>query len=350
MVKTSKMPGRSMGGVVLAVSAYYLGAFILLQYSGLLGPAPVGFMRVLHQWPALAGIAFILFGSIAELKAFFGRQSEEKKPDRIKLLMTVMFYAGLLIVGTGIFLSSLTRFEGRLTLSEGQDGNTAREGLDPSTAYARAFSLWPAGRILMDEIEPFHSENWKHFVRSRARVVVVDSKSLQGRELTLDSAFPKLINGFFYQLSSFGYSPHFRLFQSNGKIIEDVYIVMRIFPLGLEDSFRVTQIPHTFYLRYYPDVSLIQDRTGVPEGKNGPLYKVRAARNLDLILNTYASPEDLLNVDELAVSFGDVRSWAEISIVRDPGLYMIIPGFVMTVIGGFVLIIKRTRDKGEVNG
>jgi len=326
---------------VQALAAWYLAAYVMLQYSGLFGPLPEGLMRTLHQWPALAGIAVLMAGSIAALSSMLFAPGKRADSGMRRSFSRLILYFGLLIAGAGIFVSSLMRFEAGLTLIEGYESSTLKEQLDASKLYMRKFSKFPAETLSMAEVSPFIAGDGKPLKRLRAKVLFRDIKNPGGRELRLDSFIPKAISGSFYWVGDAGYAPHYRVFDANGNIVDDAQAILNISPPDREDSFRLFLIPHTFYLRYYPDAAMVPDKTKVPEGKKGPLYRVRVARNLDLIVNTYAAQDDMIQVDALQLSFGEMKRWAEILIVRDPGFYLLLPGLFMMAIGGLVLLFRR---------
>ncbi|MDA8084225.1 MAG: hypothetical protein M0024_11265 [Nitrospiraceae bacterium] len=339
---------RFINKYIFALSGWYLFCYILLQASGLFGPSVYGLMQLLHQWPVLSGVGVLMGATIAELwmacKTGAFRDSSRKA--------LAVFYAGLLLTGAGIFVSSLTRFEGSLILNEGQGSNTASSAPDLIRLYVRKFSRPPSADIAMVEVAPFPEEAGCKTRQHQARLLVRDGRSW-GKELRVNDAFPVLSNGYYYKVGRVGYSPHVRFFRQGGDIVDDAYAVMNIYPPGKEDSFRTTMLPYTFYLRYYPDASGVPGKAGAFAGRKGPLYKVRIARNLDLVHNGYAEPGELVSADDVLVSFGDVKRWAEIQIVWDPGLYLMIPGLLMAAAGGIAFIMQRNKNaryKVETNG
>lgn len=331
-------------GAVSAGAAGYLATFVLLQYSGLMGPLPFGIIGVLHLWPALGGIMLLMLAGIADSMKVLRSRKGNSGSLGANLIGRLLCNTGIVLMGAGICISSITRFEGRLILTEGQEIGTLKEGLDTATLYARKFSRMPVGGVFMQEVSPFMTEDGKLHKRLSAGIVMRDGSNPAGRELSVNSIVPLVNNGFFYWIEKQGYSPYYRLFEANGTMIDEVFIVTHITPPGREDSFRMTNLPHTFYLRYYPEASMVPDKALLPQGKKGPLFMVRVVRNLDLVANTYASPNDVVKFDELLVTFGDMRRWAEILIVWDPGQYLMVPGIIMLMAGGLVIAIKRVRQ------
>lgn len=330
----------SAGGVTVGGGIFVL-TYVLLQYGGLFGPSPESFMRVLHQWPVLAGVFVLMGASTWDLAAILRPSGGMTHSSRWQII----FYIGMLLIGTGIFVSSLTRFEGMLVLTEGQSSSAAREALDSATLYVRKFSHLPAvDDVTMLTVAPFGNVDGGQSKRLRA--VISIRKGRSARELHLDSLVPTLFDGFFYRIGKVGYSPHFRLFNAGGDIVEDAYAVLRIFPAGMEDSFRLPLNPYTYYLRYYPDAAMAPAQAGIPAGMKGPLYKVRVARNLDLVANSFVAPGELVSFDGMSILFYDARRWAQISIVWDPGLFLIIPGLIFLLSGGVGMLIGRNMDRG----
>ncbi len=332
--------GMITAGDVTVGGWIFVSAYVLLQFSGLFGPSPESFMRALLQWPALAGVLVLMVASTWNLITVLRPSGGVTTSARWRII----FYIGMLLMGTGIIVSSITRFEGRLVLTEGQSGGTARDELDSATLYVRKFSHLPAADISMLAIAPFVDGYGRQSKRLSA-IISIRKDNSKPRELNLDSLVPTLVDGFFYSIGKVGYSPHFRLFNAGGDIVEDAYAVLRIFPAGMEDSFRLPLNPYTYYLRYYPDASKAPAKEGVPGGMKGPLYKVRVARNLDLVANSFVSPGELVSFDAMSILFYDARRWAQISIVWDPGLFLTIPGLIFLLTGGIGMIIVGNMDK-----
>lgn len=311
-----------------------------MQYSGLFSVPPENIMKVLHYWPLLTGaVVSVLVG----LSGFMVAKSRDctKSSSPLNATWARVGYLGMLLFGCGVIVSSLTRFEGSITLSEGQ-GIALEDGkYDAGTLYQRKFSGLPTGSLTVKDIAHFLSQGKKPLWRHSADAFYRKDQVSGQQEMRLDSLIPAVADGFFYRIETVGYSPHFLLFDSKGSVVEDIYAVMQLYPPGAEDSFRFDMVPHTFYLRYYPDASLAKDKSVEPGTKPGPLYKVRIARNIELISDVYAVQEDTIPVDGLFLSLPDVKRWVEIRIVRDLGIYIMIPGLMFMGVSLGLLIFKR---------
>ncbi|MBI5103367.1 MAG: hypothetical protein HZB33_16270 [Nitrospirae bacterium] len=331
------------GRTWLTTAGVYLASYILLQYSGLPGPRPENIMRVLHTWPAMTGVAALLLAGVSRSYALRSGQ-DSAVPGGGRFTRGRLSLWGMLLFGAGLLLSSLTRIEGSVTLSEGQEVSLSSGGFDSGTLYRRSFSKEPEGSLLVAEVSQFISD------KGRAKRMYEAGALYSGTgkgplDLRLNSLYPRFAGGFMFEIKDAGYSPHVFLFDPAGNMIDNFYAVLQLSPPGAEDSFRFDRIiPHTIYLKYYPEASLFPDAAAASGIKSGPLFKVRIARNLDVVADRYAAPDDAVYFDKLVFSAGDMRKWVEVRIVRDPGIYLLFPGVILMVIGALSHLLKSPES------
>jgi hypothetical protein len=324
----------------------YLATYVLLQYSGLFGPRPGSVMRVLHHAPSLAGVAALMAYGIAW---GYRNRSGPEAPGRRRASSTLarLAYVGMMLCGAGIMLSSLTRFEGSLALTEGQEVSLAAESFDVGTLYRRRFSRVPQGTLVAGQIKQVLFSSGKYEGTSGA-IVLYRKAGGDPRILRINSLFPVVHDGNTLAVDAVGYAPHVFLFDRGGATIDNFYAVLQLLPAGTEDMFRFEgSIPHTFYMGYYPDVSLVPDVAQRSPVKAGPLYKVRIARNLDIVANQYAAPGETVFFDKLIFSAGDIRKWVEVRIVRDPGMYLMWPGIALLLCYPIAIVVRRYTRKAD---
>lgn len=333
---------RGSGHVLIGT---YLASYVMLQYSGVFGPVPAALMHVLHQWPALTGVAaFVLHGLAWGAARWSGHELSGGLRKRVTL--SGLAYLGLLLVGAGILLSSVTRFEGSMALSEGQEASLTLEAYEAGTLYQRKFSKVPSGTLLVQEVEPFPPDKSSSRGVHGATVLYRAAGGGEPRAFRIHSLLPARQDGFTFTTGSAGFAPHVFLFDRSGTRIDDFYAVMQLQPAGAEDAFRFDGIiPHTFFLRYYPNASLVPDAAGAARAKSGPVFRVRIARNLDVVANQYAAPDETVFFDKLILSVGDVRKWIEVQVVRDPGMYLVWPGMLLTLCSAAVIAVRRFAGK-----
>ncbi|MBI5196776.1 MAG: hypothetical protein HZA10_10715, partial [Nitrospirae bacterium] len=145
----------------------------------------------------------------------------------------------------------------------------------------------------------------------------------------------------FYSIKDFSYAPRCRISVSTGEVMNDAYSIMRLFPPDTEDSFRLLTLPHTFYLRYYPEGLMTGGGASAAGQKKGPLYKLRVVKNLDIVFNGYVSADEKTTVGSITIAIDDIKKWVEIAVVRDYGIYLIVPGMVIAVISGIWGVWQR---------
>jgi len=339
---------EAAGKILVQGAGWYSVAYLLMQGSGLFGPPP-GVIRGMHQWPALAGILILATGACVLLAALLSRAG----PKPALRVPRILLHSGVLVTCIGIMVSSVTRFEGSVILTEGQTGSVMKGSPDLAEAYSGMMAQWPEEKLVVLEVSPFFSETGKPLFQRKASVVFIDREHPAGRPVNVSSNMPRLLNGCLHTIGATGYSPLFQLFDKSGIVLDEGYVVLNVHPPGSEDYFRFPRIPHTVYARFYPDRSMAPLSPVEAEklnGVTGPLYKVRVVRNLDIVTNMYIAPYDLVPFDAYALSVLDAKQWVEIRMVRDPGLTFLIPGLFMAIVGGLSIAIEKMRRRRERDG
>lgn len=318
------------------MTAVSLGSYVLVQWSGILVTERPGVMRVLHQAPALAACAVLMVISAAKaLRLVTGAGSGRKAVA--PRLPALLFYGGCALITSGVLLSSQVRFEGNVLLTEGQGfGGDASEYVE-GTVYRGRFGRYPDMAMVMKKVSP-------HFWRQGRRVLDITAEADCRRgaynpagPITIRSYFPALAGDLLLRIRSFGYSPFYRIVNTEGRVFDEAFVMLKLFPPGSEDSFRTIELPHTFYLKYYPDGLPVKDSAPPNVGASaGPVFKIRVSRNLDILVNDGAmklyEKLDIGPVPPLYLSIEAVRRWAEVRLVRDYGLFIMLPGFLLVML------------------
>lgn len=305
--------GISSKTAMIALVSFTTG-YVVVRFIGVFSPAPPSLLRILHELPALAALLPLLISAIGRFKA--GSEREVR-----------LFFAGFILTVVGILWSSQTRFEGRVVLAESQSFKGSAGEYIGGTVYMGMRAAYPPVSIDMLEVSPSFMKGGKKAWNIPADVMCSTGGSGRKMPMRLNSLAPAFAGGMLLRTRTMGYAPHVRIYDPEGRIIDEGTPILRLFPPGREDYFRFDLAPETFYLKYFPDRSLIGDRqpASSQEGKS-PLYKLRVARNLDLIFNQYIEPYNITLIDKIYISIEDVYKWTEIEIVKDYGLFLIFPG------------------------
>lgn len=318
----------------------YVSGYTAIRFLGVFGPSPEGIMKIFHAFPVILALSVLIANMVLRLgqKVFnYSGKSNDK--------FTIVFCTGITLIATGIILSSFTRFEGSIVLTEGQVFSSDTDSYLENSVYLRRLSASPNLKLEMVQVFPVISKNGKGLWFVKAGLNYLNHMTGKSKNININSILPSFEGGALYSIVNFGYSPRYRFTSASGAVIEGAYYMVKIFPPGAEDSFRLLEMPETFYLRYYPDSSMVKD-SKFPVGKTGPVYYLRIARNLDVVFNGYISPHEKANMGSMFISFEDIRKWVEIKIVKDYGLYLIMPGVLMAVISGFWHFLKRNNFMG----
>ncbi len=306
----------------------FIACYVFLMTTGIFSPYPRGVMKTLHNYTALFALLVLLVSVCARVIMSFKAGDKRRR----------YLYCGFLMIIAGIFVSSLTRFEGRMILAEGQIISGDRSDYMPETLYLRKFAAPPRIAIELNSVTPLFKKGGKGlwYVSAEGKYHGANSRG----KFNINSLVPVLLDGTSYTVKNFGYAPKCFITGPSGDVMNDAYSIMKLFPPDAEDSFRLLSRPHTFYLRYYPE-GLTGSGASESAQKKGPLYKLRVARNLDILFNGYVPPNENIDMDSISVSIVDIKKWVEVLAVRDYGIYLIVPGIVMVIISGIWSVWRR---------
>ena len=326
---------------MLAGPSFFAVGYAAAELMGVFSPFHYDLFRVLHKLPLLIALMVLLVNVLLRLGAWvFAEKGLKEKA------VPLFLYFGIILVISGIFVSRLTRFEGIVMLTEGQVFSGEEGEYREGSIYRERSSDLPRVGLEMLQVSPVFSRDGRSYRNVHADLDYLNPVDGSKKKIGVNSLFPMIRDGVFYRVTDFGYSPRYRFTSPSGTVIEGAFYLLKIFPPGSEDYFRTEGLPHTFYVRYYPDVSMIRERElPAAPGKTGPVFGLRISRNIDLVFNGYISPYEKADTGgNTAISFEDIRKWAEIKIVRDYGLFLIMPGVLMMLAAGFAAMYgKRTR-------
>jgi len=324
-----------------------LGVFaagsLLIRLVGVFSPVSDGFGQALHAPVVL--IAAVALGIQALLRLITqtigwlpGGASEGH--DRLRIASNL----GVLLLATGILLSSLTRFEGTVVLAEGQMFGSGGVGYLDGSVHSSWYADPPDMKIMMTQVIPSFYNHGRSYWDVNALLDYRNQTTGITKPASVHALFPSLLDGLLFQVSDFGYSLRYQLSGPAGAVIDEAYVILKSFPPGAEDSFSLSTSPNIFYVKYYPDgAPATEGSSPKGNGKTGPVFALRVTRVMDLV-----SPSRLLAPGEKAllgqesISFVDAVPWAEVRVVRDYGVYLMLPGICMLV---GVIVVRLWRGR-----
>lgn len=305
--------------VVIFLSSFVL-AYGALKLSGLFAPSPEGGIRTFYEQAPRIALYLALPAALGRLLlAGWLREG----------YASMLLWSGVLIMAAGLVMSSMVRFEGRILLTEGQQFSGAAEEYAEGSLAVGSKASSPRFALAVKEVAPSISRNG----RTADRISVKVAYRKEGeptREISMTSALPTVVDGVFFRIRQFGYSPRYRVTGNGGMVLDESYVALAVFPPGNEDSFRLQPVPHTFYVQYYPDGrEQDQEKAQNDAGPTGPEFRLRIVRNLELLYHGPVRLHEQVLFESMALSIEDVRKWVEISVIQDHGLVLFYAGGAM---------------------
>jgi len=311
--------GRFIYVFVLAFAAAYWA----VEKWGLFSERSATSLEILYSYPFLA--CSLLLAVTALVSAVTG----PRKRQKLMWLGT----ASLLLIVSGLWASYLTRFSAEAVITEGQGLRSGRIDYLPDSLYKGSLAKEPNLIIRLDRLHPEFSEDGTlSSLRGSFRCFAAGGGSLESCSIS-DSSYEYVGGGVRLKLGDFGYSPRYELRSNEGQVLDSSFVYLRLYPPGNEDYFRLLE-PTTYYLRYYP--------RGI-EGREGPVFKLRIARNKDIVADKYVALGEPIAFDNGMITFKEIRPWSTILIKRDLGEPIALAGFAGVVLYLAAGFLRRHR-------
>lgn len=221
----------------------------------------------------------------------------------------VVFHVALLLIMGGFVLTALSREEAVFRVAEGEefvgdDSQIVSRGMPRLLTGA---SSLPRFRVL--KIEP---ELWR------------DQLLFTRLEATLDGGRTTRINrplilgpATFLRLSGFGFTPRYEILDGRGIVLESAFVKMNIFPPGRRDYISADHLPFRFYI------------TAADLGAKS--LNVIAYRGKLLVAQARLARGQAMPVEGLRFRIAEMRTWGELTLVRDAGAPLIVLGLIVAL-------------------
>jgi hypothetical protein len=308
----------------LLISTALFGiTYFIVERAGLFSDLPKSCLHILYSRP-------ILVASFVMLCCIFRQVILQRK--------TLRFYhwagaVSVLLVVSGLWLGSFTRFSAEVILTEGQDFYSGHGNYVPGSLYRGRYAALPELALKMEEIIPSFSSSGMNIEHLEGRVKLFLKENRGTSELVFTDGMPRMVHGTMLKLKGFGYSPRYELKSKTGDVLDTSFVYMRLFPPGSEGFFRLLS-PLTYYLRYYP------------EGKDSikePLLRLRIVRNKDVVLNRDVKISEDVDFENSRISFEEVRMWTKLSVKRDWGEMVMISGLAFGLLYAAMYLTGRRK-------
>jgi hypothetical protein len=331
MVKRNKIMAALSSDRLLFGLGVYIIVFVLLHLTGMVSPAKMDILRILHKPGALTVVSFSCIHLLLRSIVLF-RSTRQAKHMPLARNAKIAFQGGLMLIVLGIVVSGLTRFEGSMVLAEGQMFEAGRTDYLEGSLYVRPFASPPTMDLSMIHVIPSFYNKGRSLWDVKALLGYRDRPSKREGVLQGRSLFPAWLNGTLIKVTRFGYAPHYQIFDPSGALLDEAFVILNLFPPGAEDSFVLENLPDTFYVQYYPDGPPASGEKRTVAAGTKPTYKIRVTKNIDLITPTQTlALKEKASINPESIAFDETRKWAAVSVVNDKGLYLIFPGILLVL-------------------
>jgi len=242
---------------------------------------------------------------------------ERLKSGLSGFLLWIFAPIGIFIFLSGYFVSSALR---------AQEWQLAGEGDSVVAPWQReGLKVLRIDSSLKPEILDIEQEGGSFFAYE-PKIVLSDGV----KQYTIGVFPPKKIKGTYYHILNFGLGPGIRLLNTEGAVINEGFLALRILPPGAVDSFEIA--PYRFSIRLAPDRFIKKGNTEVKVfSLVNPSYRVSVYKGEELLFE--GDSKDKISFDNVRVEFTPPTFWAYLEIVKDPGIGLILLGIGLILLG-----------------
>jgi hypothetical protein len=258
----------------------------------------------------------------------------------------ILFHAAFVIIFIGLRISLLTRFGGVFALTEGESFFGEEKEYSHYTARGEFDRLAPEISLRLDRVIPEFWEDKFHFTRLESEVRY-PATTLRNRGIIRLNGGLKM-DGARLRLVSFGYAPEVLLEDLKEGTFQKGASKMAVFPPGSEDYLEIGS--------YRVKIKVLSD----PAEKEGklinksmnlvePVFLVKVTWLYQTIYEGVLKKGGAARFGKFKLSFGDVRYWTRIGVVKDRGEPVVIAGLVAMVLGLFFRLLPGLYGKAHTD-
>jgi hypothetical protein len=260
---------------------------------------------------------------------------------RWAILGTFAFHGAFFLIAAGFLASVLTGQEAKVWVAAGERFEGRPDQFISHSPPRMLGSGVPRLDFAVERIEPEYWRDELLFTRLSAEL------ALDGRRRTTRINRPLWLGwGTFLRLSGFGYTPRYELVDGSGRLLDSAFVKLNVFPPGVRDYFTIPEHPHRIHVEVLPDFVVEEGRAATATlDLVNPAVVVKVTRgHLNVGEAVLGSGEGFV-FEGLTLSFPEIRYWGELSIVDDPGVPLVLLGYLAGLLG---LLLKLPGSRAEV--
>lgn len=249
--------------------------------------------------------------------------------NRYSPLGFLFFHMSFVLCLVGGLLVMYTRFSGNLVLTEGQEFHSDLKQFRTITRDPKVLKELPPISLSLKRVVPRYDRGVPTDLDVNLSIIYrgeSDDRTMKINQPVKKGAVSLLAG-------NIGVSPLFVLKTQSGRYIDGGFVSLKVLQ-GEEDSFAFQGVPYTFYVKFYPDYAAEEGKefSRSKELKN-PVTRLRVQKGARIVAEGRLGLGRSVAFDSLALSFEDIRYWADFLIVREYGTVPLFLGFALGAAG-----------------
>jgi len=295
----------------------FIVSYVALMRLGLFSVAPAQYMSIFYSLPVY--IASFALAATVLLNVLL---------IRLKSIWQYILLVSIIVAVSGFWVNILTMLDVSMVITEGQESSLEEAISGSDNKYLGKYAKQDEILFALRELTPEISSDGEEILELKAELEL----KLRGSDservfLTADKGHS--YKGFDLSIKNFGYSPRYVLKVDNPPLHESAFVFLRLFPPGAEDYFRLLS-PLTYFIQYFP-------------GGDEAHYRVRVARNKDLLFSGNVRPGEVFWFENASMHFPEVRQWTVLTIRRTPGNLLVVIGMAGFLLASVVWAMKMRK-------
>lgn len=260
-------------------------------------------------------------------------------------LGNVILHGAFILIGTGIITSYFFRFDGTAFVEEEDTFFGEEPDYSISPKGSEFEKLAPDVSFRLDKVEP---EYWgaQFFFTKLDAYIRYPADSLK-KHAIIDLAGETYINGARLRIDDFGFYPVVDIVGRSGKFTKGPIRIMVFPPTMAEDYFEISG--YKIFVKVFSDPLIDEDGEvhNLSMNVNDPAFIVRVEWLGDEIFNGVLKIDEVLRTKNLKIKFTGLKYWVKVGVVRDPGEYVVLAGFLLAIAGLIMRISIYFKKDGE---
>jgi hypothetical protein len=245
----------------------------------------------------------------------------------------LFFHASFLLCLVGGLLVMYTRFAGTFILTEGQEFVPEMTNFSRIYQQPKMLKALPPFFLRLDKVVP----RYEGEVGTDLDVDMTLTYGSDAEKVRLKVNEPVERDALSILAIDLGVSPLMILRDRTGREIGGSYYYLNVLS-GKEDGFSFPGSPYAFSVRFYPD---FVELDGKPDSRSrelkNPVFFLKVDKKGMPVFQGFLPMRQRIAIDDLVLSFEDIRYWVEFYAVREYGN---IPLYVGFLLGGIGLVMR----------